>query len=534
MKTSFIKYLSVFLIVFFFSNCAKRGRPTGGKKDTTPPTILNAKPRNNTTHFKSDKIKILFNEYIKIKDINTQLIISPPLKTKPIIYPQGTASKFISIKILDTLLQNTTYTFNFGNSIVDNNQENPYKQFMYVFSTGDYLDSLSVKGTVTSSLKQQADKNILLMLYDKEGYYDSIIYKEKPKYITNTLDSIGFKISNIKAGNYKLIALKDKNHNTLYEPKSDEIGFVTDFIAVSNDSIAYSIALFKEVFPFKLLRPLEEKKGKIIFPFEGNPKNFTVKLKTETPSDFRSIKAFEREKDTLNYWFTSIKKDSLVFEVFDGKKTENITVKLRSKIKDSLKITSLSKNILHYIKDTFMIASSLPLLNIDASKISIVDKDSLTVAFKTAISKDKTRLKLLFNKTQNQVYNIKLLPNAIKDIYHNTNDTLTYNAKTLNIENYGNLEITLKNIKKHPIIVELLSKKGALLESTYLTKKNIVNFNLLEPKTYVVRLIYDTNKDKKWSTGNYLQKLQAEQVVYFSKDIEIMANWDFKEVFDLK
>ena len=125
--------------LLLLTNCAKRGFITGGEKDTLAPKIVNSNPDNFSTNFKGNEIKINFDELIKVKDINKQLIISPPMKKQPIIVPQGSASKYISIKILDTLAPNTTYSFNFGQSITDNNEGNPYSQFKYVAATSDDL-----------------------------------------------------------------------------------------------------------------------------------------------------------------------------------------------------------------------------------------------------------------------------------------------------------------------------------------------------------------------------------------------------------
>ncbi|MGY8914607.1 MAG: Ig-like domain-containing protein [Flavobacteriales bacterium] len=95
-------------MVLALAQCAKRGTPTGGEKDTTPPKLLRADPENMTTNFKEKKIRLYFDEYIKLKDVQKQLIVSPPLKYNPLITPQGSASKFIEIVIKDTLKENTT------------------------------------------------------------------------------------------------------------------------------------------------------------------------------------------------------------------------------------------------------------------------------------------------------------------------------------------------------------------------------------------------------------------------------------------
>ena len=142
-----MRILFLLLISVLFTSCAKRGYITGGMKDTIAPVLKLSEPKNFSTNFKGNIIKLQFDEYVKLKDVNKQMIISPPMKTQPLISPMA-ATKEIKITIKDTLLENTTYSFNFGNSIQDNNEGNPYQQFKYIFSTGTYIDSLELRGTI--------------------------------------------------------------------------------------------------------------------------------------------------------------------------------------------------------------------------------------------------------------------------------------------------------------------------------------------------------------------------------------------------
>ncbi len=255
MKYRIYKILLLLVLSLFITNCAKRGRPTGGLLDSIAPILVSANPDNNTINFKAKKIKISFDEYIKLKDVSKQLVISPPQKYDPIITPLGTASKFISIKILDTLDANTTYVFNFGNSVVDNNEENELGNFKYVFSTGSYIDSLNIIGEVTNPMMKNPLKNVNVMLYEyNESYTDSIIYKEKPRYIANTLDSTLFELTNLRAGKYLLIALKDANNNKIYNPTVDIIGFINDTLIIPTDK-QYNFTLFNEIPDLRISRP---------------------------------------------------------------------------------------------------------------------------------------------------------------------------------------------------------------------------------------------------------------------------------------
>ena len=297
-------------------NCAKRGNPTGGAKDTTPPEVVRADPPNESVNFDKNKIRIYFNEYIVLKNVQKQLIISPPLKQLPEITPQGGASKFIDIKINDTLAPNTTYVFNFGQSITDNNEGNPYNFFSYVFSTGSYIDSLTVSGTIKDAINRKADDFVSVMLYQIDSTYnDSIIYKKPPTYITNTLDSTtAFTLTNLRAGTYMLAAMKDVANNYVFDQKTDKIAFKKEFIAVPSDSI-YEMTLFKEIPNYRLAKPVQTSGNRIIFGYEGEADSINIALLSPTPQNFRSQILKDREKDSLYYWFSDIEADSLLFKV---------------------------------------------------------------------------------------------------------------------------------------------------------------------------------------------------------------------------
>src|SRR5699024_8114564 len=135
-----------------------RGRPEGGPKDTIPPVVLSTKPPNFSTQFDDALIIITFDEFVKLKEPNQQILISPPLENKPIVKPIGQASKYIEIELMDTLRENTTYTINFGKSIEDNNEGNTLPFYKYVFSTGDYIDSLRVSGTVKDAYNRETEE----------------------------------------------------------------------------------------------------------------------------------------------------------------------------------------------------------------------------------------------------------------------------------------------------------------------------------------------------------------------------------------
>lgn len=523
----------LFSILLLLTNCAKRGIITGGAKDTIAPKITYSTPENFKTNFNGNEIKIVFDELIKVKNINKQLIISPPMKKQPVIIPQGNASKFISIKILDTLQPNTTYSFNFGQSITDNNEGNPYSQFKYVFSTGSYVDSLTVVGKIKDAYEQKPDNFVSVMLYDAKTFTDSTVYKETPLYVTNTLDSLKvFSLENLKEGTYKIVAMKDKSSNNIYNPAIDKIGFLDDPITIPTTDM-FELELFQEKKPFKAEKPTQESNNKLYLGYEGNFKNTKVTATYQNKEVPIKITKFpEKNKDSVQIFYPNIKMDSLEINVSNGTYSKNFVAKLKDlKEADSLKIEKKSNSLLAF-RDPLVLKSSTPLIKIDNSKIKLINKDSVAVSFTSNYNDFDQEISIDFKKDEDEKYKIEILPGAFVDFYEKTNDSLKYNLSTKQIADYGNLKINLTNVKRFPVIVELLEKDNVLYKMSSADKTSFF-FETIEPKQYTVRIIYDENANNEWDTGNYLAKKQAEEIIYFPKLIDVRANWDVEQEFVL-
>ncbi len=525
----FIVFISI-----IFINCANRGTPQGGDKDITPPKILKSIPENYSTLFNGKEIRIYFDEYIKIKDIQKQLIISPPMKTLPEITPLGGgASNYITIKIFDTLQPNTTYAFNFGNSIADNNEENPFPYFRYVFSTGSYIDSLTVKGQIFDALNRKPDTFVSVGLYEVDSTFnDSLIYKENPKYVTNTLDSVTtFSIENIKAGTYMLYALKDTNQDNKFQQKTDKIGFYNRFITVPTDSI-YNLRLFSEALNFMSFRPQYIAGEKIAFGYEGDYENMDIKLLSDVPNDFKHRITKDEKADSLYYWYApKLEADSLVFKVSNTNFEKDYTVQIGNKKRDSLTIKSIPTGSIG-IDEDFKITGSIPFITFDASKMTIMDKDSIMVDYKTTFDTITNNYVFNFKKTEENNYRIQLLPEALTDLFGNKNDSLKFNVQTKKASDFGYARFTLFNAT-YPIIFQLVTDKGDVKYEQYSSKQEVLDFLNLTAGNYAIRVIFDTNGNKKYDTGSYLNKIQPERVSFF-KDIEIRADWGISESLEFK
>jgi len=525
-----------FLLVFLLFSCAKRGSITGGLKDTLAPVLRYSSPENMSTNFTGDEIKLVFDEYVKLKNINKQLIISPPMKREPTILPT-TASKEITIKIKDTLLPNTTYSFNFGQSIADNNEGNAINQFKYIFSTGSYIDSLSISGRIKDAYEKNVDNFVSVMLYEvNDTFKDSVIYKQSPRYITNTLDSLlTFKLENLKAGKYLLMAIKDKAGNNRFNPKDDKIGFLKHYITVPNDTV-FELELFKETLPLKALKPIQASGNRLYLPYEGK-QNFKITkpkivLKNNTDVLETIVTQFPK-KDSLQVWFKPIKADSLSMEVSAPNYDKKYTFKIKDQKKDTLNIKAVQNGLINF-RERFTLETATPLVKFDQSKIKFVNKDSVAVAFTTEYDEFEQKLYVDFKKEPMEKYSVTFFPGALTDFYEKQNDTLSFKLTTREYSDYGNLVLNLQNIKRFPIIIEATNAKGDVVyASDYSEGKTKIEFNALVPEKFTIRIIYDDNKNKMYDSGSFLNKTYSEEVFYYQTNVDVRTNWDVDQAIDL-
>lgn len=533
-KIYFLVLFTVIGTLSFTTSCAKRGIITGGLKDTIPPKIVSSSPKNLTTNFSGNEIRIVFSELIKVKDINKQLIISPPFKKQPTIVPQGSASKYISVKILDTLKPNTTYSLNFGQSITDNNEGNPYSQFKYIFSTGSYIDSLALMGKIKDAYEQKPDNFVTIQLYDATTFKDSTVFTETPLYVTNTLDSLKiFALENLKAGDYKIIALKDKNNNYKYDPKTDKIGFLEQTITLPNDTV-FQLELFKEKPKFKAERPIQQSNNKFYMGFQGNPKDTKVTATMgENIIPFKITAFPDKGKDSLQLFFPISKPDSLEIKVENGTYFKSFKTRIKEmKETDSLSIDAVQKSTLNF-RDIFALKTTTPITTIDKQKIKLIDKDSANVTFNFTYNEFDQLILFDFKKEESQKYKMEILPGAITDNYNIKNDSLHFAFTTKSFSDYGNLKVMVKNPKRYPIVLEILKSKGEIIASAASNKEEWLYFDTIEPSIYTLRIFYDDNKNGIWDTGDYLLKKQAEEIIYYSKGVDVRANWDVEQIFDI-
>ena len=531
------KIIFTILSLAIVSGCAKRGNPTGGPLDSLPPVLVNANPKLNSINFDSEEIKLTFDEFVKLDKVQDQLIISPPInKSAYEIKPLNGVTKKVFLKFLDTLDINTTYTINFGNSIKDNNENNPLTFFSYTFSTGETIDSLYVKGNISDAYDLETDEYVSIQLYRVDSTLnDSIIYNKLPTYISNSLDSTSYKFQNLKEGEYLIIAMKDVDNNYFFDPFYDKIGFIDSLITLPKDSII-DLKLFKEETDLIWDRPHFINSEKIGFGYYGKLNLKKIEINSNLPDSVDYTFTKEVDKDTIYLWLSRNSFDSLNFNLIEKDTTKLTTLKFdrkRDTLIDSLSISAKTVNVIH-LKESFKLSSNIPIKKIEDSLITVRDIDSILVPFVSSINDNLDEIDLKFEVSPSDNYRIFIMPDAIKDIKGVTNDTLQFNLTSQSLEDYGNIFLDVIRNSQSKFILHLIDTNGDIIrEYMNVDSNSTYNFEYIRPGKYTFRLIEDSNKNDIWDTGNYLQKVSPEPVYYFPSELEVRANWDLNETFDL-
>lgn len=515
--------------------CASIQRPLGGPRDKTPPKLLKATPANSTKNFNSKTIQLDFDEYFKLNSQYTEITLSPDMVKQP---EYNIREKSLVIKLKDTLAKNTTYVINFGKAIADVNEGNVLKNFTYVFSTGSHIDSLGITGTVTNPLTQTKEKDVTVMLIPVK--LDSAYYRKKKPAIYTTTDTAGnFKMSNLHSGDYKIYALKETNNNKIYDSDDELIGFTKNLIHLNKDTSNIHLQLFKQI-PEKL-RPNERRidaDGKLFFTFNKGIPNPGVKIQNED-LDAEKIVEFGKNADTAIIYLKTMKFDSIKVSFLDnGKPLDTLTLR-RSQKETYKRRIGLEYNAPgDKLKpgNDLNVKANYPIAGIDLARITLtedsveVNEGNFTIV-RNEIDAKKFTVK--YRWRQGRIYSLAFNEGTFTDIYGDKNTRIVKKFDLDKPENYGKLTLKITVPDTGHYIVQLLNINDIEVRSDVITKNTSLVYNNFYTAKYLVKVIYDTNHNGKWDTGNVKLKIQPENIWMYKKDIILRANFDFDQDIDI-
>lgn len=539
-------FISIIAAVIAVS-CATEAAPSGGKKDDTPPQIKKATPENFTTNFTAQEIEIRFDEYVRDGGF-AKVLISPPIDA-PLKFKMN--GKTLRIKIPAMLRANTTYTINFADEIKDVNEGNVLPNFSYVFSTGNFIDSLKIKGTVTDVKTGTGADGILVSLYPEDTING--ILNSKPFYFSKADKNGNFEIKNIKEGRYHIYALKDQNYNYIFDQPNELIAF-SDSVIDINDTIVKDIQLNAFLqFPKRLF--VSEKKsiepGHLQFIFSRPVKNFIL---TSSFSSDSNLISQGLKNDTIDYWFSKpyIKRDTIFLQVNDTL-FDTLRMDLKFIEYDSLYVPNkyplsvVNKSITTKIggekpktgplEDLFkplILKLSRPIAEIDKNKAVQVYEDSTLKPIASSYqldSKNKQDLAVNFKRREKELYTIEIPDSMFRDIFGIWNRKLIYTFTSPTKDSYGNINMTISvaDINQN-YLVQLLNANESVIEEIKVkdvsTKK--VKIENIPSATYKVRVIVDANGNGRWDTGEFVSKRQPEKIINFATSYTLKGGWDLE------
>ncbi len=540
------------LASMFVLACAKQVMLTGGAKDVTPPEARESSPENGSTNFSSKHITIKFNEYIKLNDVSSKLIVSPPMEEKPVAVVSG---KKLKIKInTDQLKPNTTYCLNFNDAVADINENNALNSFVYAFSTGNDIDSLSFAGTVFDAFTRKPVNDAWVMLYS--NFSDTAVSKTMPDYITKVNKQGNFRIGFVRENDYKIFALRDNNSNFMFDLPEEYIAFDDTTrhptVEISYDTIKakdketdsvvskakylpddIKLLLFKEDKTpqfFKSTKRIKRNYFEMVFNFtQYENYKFTV------PGDDSAFIWAPENPDTVRIWLKDtalIASDTLkIFaEYTDPAFPDSVhldTLKFRKQDKllpDTVLTMKLSKE--KRPNADYRIYFSQPIESFDESRINLFGAvDTLFEEINYRVERDSLSplcLKLIADITEGRKYKIAVDSAFATCIYGYTNNADTIEIVPMRETEFGALKIIFQEDK--PYVVELLQGEKVMHRKT--TEGTTVSFTYLIPGKYDIRIIDDDNKNGRWDTGDYSLHKQPEKVFYYPQTYEIRSSWE--------
>ncbi len=528
-----IKKTGCSLLVFFllalladltFVSCASRGAPSGGDKDTLAPKVDTTFPPNFTTEFNSPEVEILFNEYISLKSANQQISITPPLSEKLDI---DAGSKSIRIKLLvDSLLPNTTYTISFGSSITDFTEGNINGRFKYVFSTGTYIDSLSLKGQIRN--KEGAPQpEMLLALYDYTTLKrkDSIPFYNLPTYYTYTDEEGAFTLTNLKYGKFHVVGFTDKGGRFKMQTGQETTAFSKDTLVLDTNTTALQLLAFEPENKQRFISARHVSEGKIRMIFSGDKRDVVVERLNLTNGKKAAEDYLERSSsDTLFYWF-QLATDSVVLRINKpGVYDDTAVVKLREFSPQKLRLSLKEKELVP--GGALEVNTNIPFLTLSKDGFLVYTKTD-TIRDLTIVAADSSK-KAFYIKTppRGEKTELVVLPNALTPFTGVQNDTVQFSYTTLAKEALGNALFKVVADSNNRYILNLFTPEDKLVLSRSFTGSIRLDLKNLYPKKYKAQLVIDRDKNGRWSSGNYLRGIQPERIINYVEALEIRANWD--------
>lgn len=460
------------LVVSMLAACAQVMAPTGGPKDIQPPKLLEVTPDDSLLNTKVTRIDLRFDEFIVLNNAATEVTVAPILPFPPDV---SAIRRTVTVKIPDSLLQpNTTYRISFGNAIQDLHENNPFTGYSYIFSTGEYFDSLSLAGYVMDAASGRKDSGALIVLYDA-AKSDSAVVREKPLYARKTDNSGSFRFDGLPHRAFRVYAIRDANNNMIYDGPGEMIAFLDSTVTPSTAPARIRLNIFAEKDSGQQVAPVEESN---LSRGRGG-----VVSTPSTETGFSYIVA----ADTSNL----------------RKRAVDITRPLE---------INFTKPVAEFFPERLS-------LSYDSSGVDV--EEPLTRLEDTV----KNKISLSANWKENTVYTLRLLKGFARDSAGTEAMPSRYSFRTKQSDDYAKLQVLIpRRFFGRNFVLVILNGKDVVYQQPVLD--SVVHLPRLNPGTYRLYVIADPNENGQWDPGNLLLHIQPEEVFAHPDAINLKAGWE--------
>lgn len=531
--------------------CANIVAPKGGPEDETPPILdtLNSTP-NMMTNYAKTPITLAFNEWLELKDVSEQIVISPPLEQQLDVKLRK-KNVVVNFHEDEVLKENTTYTINFGDAVRDLTEGNVPPGLRYVFSTGDVIDSLSVSAKLIDLNTKEPIEGALLMLYDNLA--DSVFYKARPYYFAKSDTGGVARIENIRLDTFKVVALLDGNLNYQLD-ETEQNAFLLQPILLNpanQDTTLGTLELYVEALP---LQNLSERfaYGKVAIKFNRTPYDLNYEVIGSPPELYREGVV----GDSLLFWYQDTSQTTWSV-ILNSDTTYIDTVKVEYSEQSRPKLigqfnAEQSRKAMEFSPDTTLTFRwNQPLSTIDQSKF-VLWKDSATNIVPVTYQIHPDRPNFIFATANWEFpaqYNWTIDAGAVTDLWSTQSDSIgTIAVKAMDTKDFGEIAVHLTGLKAEQDYIVKLVKGESTIAERRLFKDDITvspadslgistitadqTFSYLRPNTLTLQVIEDNNSNGRWDTGNYKLGTPPERI-YIKVLQPLKANWELKIDFNL-
>lgn len=529
-------FISGMFIVLILQSCAQMANPPGGKKDTLAPKISESIPLNKSRNFKGKKIELTFNEYVGIRNLNQELLITPSVGTyQTKIRPQG-----LSIVLDSFLKDNTTYTFNFRNAIEDASERNVGKNIKLVFSTSNDIDSLQIKGNVKQLMTQKHPENILVALYP---WNDTLsIQLTKPYYFVKTDTSGNYLLENIARGKYYMAAFNDINNNLLYNSNKEAVDFISDkYIDLSKNQEQHFAISIQNQDSLKLSKTTATVKT-VLYEFNRGIKSLAIQNVPKSQLYYQ-----QEDNKSLRFYVLNQSSSDTIFvqatmtDSLDRKYQIPLKIKFREITKKE-KIQKLDLNFevkpapgkLLSPSDSIQIKFTRPVQQWVSTNLLFKTEEGETLTLPDqAFQWNQYQNNLIIRNTylpSRTKFELNILKNAFVGVEADSSQAYTQKMEWQDVENYGSIDGQVSSLAANShFIVELI--KADTFEP-YMTIKTMKRFEFIhvEPGIYQIRAIADLNNNGYWDIGNFKLRKKSEPVYFFEGKIKLKANFQISDL----